>query len=278
MQESVLDRYAVMGNPIGHSLSPRIHHAFAEETNQSLAYNAMLVEMGEFPLKVSSFFAEGGQGLNITVPFKQEAWQLADNLSSDAKLAGAVNTLFSDQAGKLQGHNTDGIGLIRDIKHNYNCSIEGKKILIMGAGGASRGIILPLLREQPESVRIVNRTLSKAEELAQLFSQYGNVKACAYDDLNESKADTVDWIINASSASLEGTLPPMPSHILSKETVCYDLMYGQQETVFCQWAQKAGAIKVMDGLGMLVEQAAESFYLWRGIRPTTDKVILGLRK
>jgi len=273
-----VDRYAVMGNPIGHSLSPLIHKAFAEETNQLLLYSSILVEAGEFPLEVSRFFAAGGKGLNITVPFKKEAWELADNLSAEANLAGAVNTLLKDQEGKLQGHNTDGLGLIRDIKSNYNCIIEGKKILVMGAGGATRGILLPLLRERPESVCIVNRTLSKAEELAQLFSKYGAVSACGYDELSAGEAKKMDWIINASSASLQGELPPMPGNILSSDAVCYDLMYAQDETVFCQWAQGAGAMKVMNGLGMLVEQAAESFYLWRGIRPTTQKIIQGLRK
>ncbi len=273
-----MDRYAVMGNPIGHSLSPRIHKAFADETNQLLDYSAMLVGEGEFPLAVSRFFAEGGKGLNVTLPFKQEAWALSDELSSEAKLAGAVNTLFQNKDGKLQGHNTDGIGLIRDIKSNYNCSIKGKNILVLGAGGATRGILLPLLRERPESICIVNRTLSKAEELVEIFSKYGDIKACGYGELSEKKANKVDWIINASSASLEGELPPVPDDILSKEAVCYDLMYAQEETVFCQWAQRGGAIKVMNGLGMLVEQAAESFYLWRGVRPATDSVIMSLKK
>ena len=272
-----MDRYAVMGNPISHSLSPLIHKAFANETNQLLDYSAMLVSEGEFPLEVSRFFDEGGKGLNVTVPFKQEARALSDELSSEAKLAGAVNTLLKDKAGKLQGYNTDGIGLIRDIKHNHKCIIEGKNILVAGAGGAARGILLPLLRERPKSICIANRTPNKAEELAALFSKYGDVTACGYEELSEKKANKVDWIINASSASLEGALPPVPDDILSKEAICYDLMYAQEETVFCQWAQQAGAIKVMNGLGMLVEQAAESFYIWRGVRPTTESVIMSLR-
>ncbi len=273
-----MDRYAVMGNPIAHSLSPIIHKAFADETNQLMDYSAMLVGEGEFLLEVSRFFNEGGKGLNVTVPFKQEAWALSDELSSEAKLAGAVNTLLKDKAGKLQGYNTDGIGLIRDLKHNHNCSIEGKSILVLGAGGAARGILLPLLREQPESICIVNRTPSKAEELAELFRKNGTVTACGYDELSEKKVNKVDWIINASSASLDAKLPPVPNDILSKEGLCYDLMYAQEETVFCQWAQQVGAKKVMNGLGMLVEQAAESFYLWRGIRPTTVSVIKSLRR
>ncbi len=272
-----MDRYAVMGNPIVHSLSPRIHLAFAEETKQRLSYQAMLVGIGEFTKEVYHFFAEGGKGLNVTVPFKQEAWALAEVLSADAELAGAVNTLFKDSGGKLQGHNTDGIGLIRDIKHNYKLGIEGKNILVLGAGGAARGILLPLLQENPESICIVNRTLGKAEELAGLFSKYGDIRACSYQALGDGKTKKIDWIINATSASLEGELPPISHNILSNESACYDLMYGSDETVFCQWARRAGVTKVMDGLGMLVEQAAESFYLWRGARPTTNKIILELK-
>ncbi|MBN4075077.1 MAG: shikimate dehydrogenase [SAR86 cluster bacterium] len=275
-----MDRYAVMGNPIGHSFSPRIHSAFADETDQQLSYNAMLVGIGEFPQESSRFFSEGGKGLNVTVPFKQEAWALAEELSSDAEIAGAVNTLFKDQDGRLQGHNTDGLGLVRDIKNNHSSSIEGKNVLVLGAGGATRGILLPLLREQPLSICIANRTRSKAEELAVLFSAYGNVSACGLEDLKEKKGGQkkIDWIINASSASLQGELTPISAETLSQDAICYDLMYAQEETVFCQWARQAGAIKVMDGIGMLVEQAAESFYLWRGIRPNTASVIQSLKK
>jgi len=274
-----LDRYAVMGNPIEHSLSPRIHLAFANETNQRLSYEAVLVKTGEFQQGVSLFFAEGGKGLNVTVPFKQEAWALAEELSPHAELAHAVNTLLKNEKGTLQGHNTDGLGLIRDIKSNNNGSLKGKKILVVGAGGAARGILLPLLNEAPESICVVNRTQSKAQELAELFSKYGNIRACGFEKLGiDSPNKKVDWIINASSSSLRGELPPIPKDILNDGAACYDLMYGPKETVFCQWARQAGAKKVMDGLGMLVEQAAESFYLWRGIRPTTDKVILNLKK
>ncbi len=272
-----MDKYAVMGNPIGHSFSPLIHSAFAEETNQRLSYSAILVEAGEFHKEVLRFFAEGGKGLNVTVPLKQEAWALAEDLSADAEIAGAVNTLFKDQEGRMQGHNTDGIGLIRDIKLNHKSSIKGKNVLVLGAGGAARGILLALLRENPLSICIINRTRSKAEELAVLFSNYGKVTACGIEDLKKKKSKPAGWIFNASSASLQGELLTIPTSMLNHNTACYDLMYAQQETIFCKWAEQAGAGKVFDGIGMLVEQAAESFYLWRGIRPTTPNVIQSLK-
>ena len=270
-----MDRYAVMGNPIGHSLSPQIHNAFADETKQQLSYSTMLVELGQFTQTVSSFFNTGGKGLNVTVPFKQEAWALAEELSAEAEIAGAVNTLFKDQNDRLQGHNTDGIGLIRDIKNNHKSRLEGKNILVLGAGGATRGILLPLLREQPLHLCVANRTQSKAEELAVLFEGQGNVTSSGLDELGGMK---FDWIINASSASLQGELPALKADILNAGAVCYDLMYAEEDTIFCQWARQAGADKVMDGIGMLVEQAAESFYLWRGVRPNTAYLIQGLKK
>ncbi|MDG2090209.1 MAG: shikimate dehydrogenase [Gammaproteobacteria bacterium] len=273
-----MDRYAVVGNPIGHSLSPSIHKVFADDTKQQLTYNAMLIEPGEFPQDVSNFFSEGGKGLNVTVPFKQEAWAFAEDLSIEAEIAGAANTLFKAKDGKIQGHNTDGKGLIRDIKHNHDFNLEGKNILVLGAGGATRGILLPLLNERPANICIANRTISKAEELAALFGKYGKLSACGLEDLKEAKGKQVDWIINASSASLQGDLPHLPYDILSNDAACYDLMYAQVETVFCQWARQGGVLKVMDGIGMLVEQAAESFYLWRGIRPDTASLIQSLQK
>lgn len=270
-----MDRYAVMGNPIGHSLSPQIHNAFAAETKQQLSYSAMLVELGQFAQAVSSFFNADGKGLNVTVPFKQEAWDLAEELSEEAEIAGAVNTLFKDQNGRLQGYNTDGIGLIRDIKNNHESRLEGKKILVLGAGGATRGILLPLLREQPLHLCIANRTSSKAEALAVLFEEHGDLSSSGLDELDGMK---FDWIINASSASLQGELPPLTPEMLNAGAACYDLMYAKEETVFCQWARQAGALKVMDGIGMLVEQAAESFYLWRGVRPETANLIQTIKK
>ena len=251
-----MDRYAVLGNPVNHSKSPVIHSAFAKQCKQAITYTAIHVEPGNFAQTVASFFEQGGKGLNVTVPFKQEAWALAEDLSADAQLAGAVNTLWMN---------------------NHGAKLEQKKILVLGAGGAARGIILPLLRERPAELYIVNRTLSKAEELAVLFAEYGNVQACGLDDINKRKDKHTDWLINATSASLQGELPMLPDGILNPGASCYDLMYAKQETVFCQWAKQAGAEKIMDGLGMLVEQAAEAFYLWRGVRPNTAAVIKSLR-
>lgn len=277
-----MDQYAVMGNPVAHSLSPVIHSEFARQTQQKLSYQAIQVETGSFASAVSDFFAQGGKGLNVTVPFKQEAWSLALQRSPDAEIAGAVNTLLQDATGTLQGHNTDGAGLIRDIKDNLGARLEAKTVLILGAGGATRGILLPILREQPVKVIVANRTYSKAAELTKAFAQYGSLEARALDDLEDLKAD---WLINATSASLQGELPALPASIINSDSCCYDLMYSKkhskkdsrQETPFCAWAREAGASLVADGLGMLVEQAAESFYLWRGVRPETLSVINSLR-
>ena len=266
------DRYAVMGNPVAHSKSPRIHTQFAHETRQDLVYEALLVEPGSFKRAVAEFFAGGGKGLNITVPFKQEAWALAQDKSEQAALAGAVNTLFM-RDNRLQGHNTDGIGLVRDIMQNHGGTFAGKRVLILGAGGATRGILLPLLQQQPASVCIANRTISKATELATLFAPYGKTDACGYDALSGLQ---FDWVINATAASLQGELPPLPADLLAPAAWCYDLMYAKEPTVFCQWATQHGAARSIDGLGMLVEQAAEAFWLWRSIRPSTAAVLASL--
>ncbi len=268
------DHYAVMGNPVAHSKSPRIHAAFAQQTNQDLDYSALLVEPGTFPARVHTFFAEGGKGLNITVPFKQEAWELARVRSPQAELAGAVNTLLQDKEGRIHGHNTDGMGLVRDILQNHGGQLAGKTILVLGAGGATRGILLPLLQQRPARICIANRTVSKAEELATLFSAHGNVSACGFNALQNQ---SFDWVLNATAASLHGELPPLPAGLVHKQSWCYDLMYGNEPTIFCRWAQQHGAHKALDGLGMLIEQAAEAFWLWRGVRPDTAPVLRALR-
>jgi shikimate dehydrogenase len=269
----VIDQYAVMGNPVAHSKSPFIHEAFARQTGQQLEYKRLLVEAGSFAARVAEFFSAGGKGLNITVPFKQEAWELAKLKSPEAALAGAVNTLLMDQSGVLQGHNTDGIGLVRDILQNSGGVLAGKSILILGAGGATRGILLPLLKEVPSHICIANRTVQKAEQLSSIFAGYGRVESCGYQDL---PGQSFDWVINASSASLQGELPPLPPGLITDKSWCYDLMYGAQPTIFCRWASQTGATS-LDGLGMLVEQAAEAFWLWRGIRPKTGSVLRDLR-
>jgi len=268
-----VDRYAVMGNPIAHSKSPMIHHLFAEQTNQTLSYEAILVEIDNFNQAVTDFSDNNGKGLNITVPFKQDAWQLASQRTARAELAGAVNTL-SWINGQWHGDNTDGVGLMHDLIHNHNIMLRDKRVLILGAGGAVRGILSPLISEQPKSVVIANRTVTKAETLASLFSDTGNVSASAYQDLSEP----FDLVINGTAASLQGELPPVPEHCISETTDCYDMMYASDPTPFMHWAGKLGASKCMDGLGMLVEQAAESFFIWRQVRPQTQSVIKTVRQ
>ena len=273
--EKRIDDYAVMGNPITHSKSPRIHSVFAEQTGQSVNYTAIHVDLGGFAQAVGNFVANGGKGLNITVPFKQEAWQLVDQRSERAERAGAVNTIKFEN-GKLFGDNTDGIGLVNDLTVNNQVAIKDKRILLMGAGGAARGVLAPLLAEQPSALVIVNRTVTKAIELAEQFGDMGAVSGCGYENLSDQQP--FDVIINATAASLQGELPPLPDKMVAEEGCCYDMMYGAEPTPFMQWAREQDAEKILDGLGMLVEQAAESFNIWRGVRPNTHIVIEMLRK
>jgi len=268
------DRYAVMGNPIGHSKSPYIHARFAEQTGQDLSYEAILVEPGDFPAAVARFRAAGGKGLNITVPFKQEAWALAQRRSGRAERAGAVNTLRWESDGTLYGDTTDGVGLVRDLKDNHGVQLAGRRLLLLGAGGAVRGVLEPLLAEQPLELVIANRTVARAEELADIFTGLGSLRACGFEALAGCQFDLV---INGTAASLQGEVPPLPAGVLADGAVCHDMMYGKEPTAFLRWAAAAGAVQTLDGLGMLVEQAAESFYLWRGVRPATAPVIAALR-
>lgn len=273
------DEYAVMGNPITHSKSPVIHTAFAEQTSQSIRYRAIQVDPGGFDQAVGNFFAVGGKGLNITVPFKQEAWKLANSLSERARLAGAVNTLKPDDEGKLFGDNTDGIGLVRDLKNNLGVSITDKKILLLGAGGAARGVLSPLLDEHPRQIVIANRTASRAHELAEQFNaQRKTVSSLTGAGFNELGEQQFDIVINATSASLAGDLPPIPADCLANATIVYDMMYGKNLTPFLIWAKQQGAKQISDGLGMLVEQAAESFFIWRNVKPETLPVINSIRE
>lgn len=269
-----VDEYAVMGNPIGHSKSPLIHAQFARQTKQAINYTAMHVDRGSFEQAVSNFAASGGKGLNITVPFKQEAWALADERSERAERAGAVNTLIFKNK-KIIGDNTDGIGLVQDLLDNKKIALKDKRILLMGAGGAARGVLLPLLNQQPAQLTIVNRTAEKAKDLADAFSDTGKVVGCGYAAL---AGQSFDLVINATAASLQGQMPPLPEAIIAAGGACYDMMYSSEPTAFMHWCQQQGADKVFDGLGMLVEQAAESFYLWRGVRPETSAVIESLRQ
>jgi len=257
------DRYAVFGNPIGHSKSPRIHAAFAEQTGESLRYEAIEAPRSDFAGAWRAFVAAGGKGANVTVPFKQEAFALAEVLSPRARLAGAVNTLMVGRDGRLYGDTTDGVGLVRDLEA-HAAPLRGARVLLLGAGGASRGVIEPLLEAGAGSLTIANRTVAKAEELAALFAGNGKVSGCGFGDV----AGPFDLVINATSASLTGDLPPLPDDLFAADGLAYDMMYAAEPTVFLRWAAERGA-RTVDGLGMLIEQAAESFWLWRQVRPET---------
>ena len=267
------DKYAVFGNPIAHSKSPQIHAEFAGQTGQDMDYQRQLVEVGAFASAAEQFFQAGGKGLNVTLPFKLDAFNYAQQLTERARSAGAVNTLLRDGDGILCGDNTDGAGLLRDITVNLGWSVRAKKVLVMGAGGAVRGVLQPLLKELPQHLVIVNRTLDKALQLSREFAEQGYLLGCDYQML---EGQQFDLVINGTSASLGGELPPLPDDLLLPGACCYDMMYGAEPTLFLRWAGERGA-QVADGLGMLVEQAAESFCLWRGVRPQTAPVISSLR-
>lgn len=269
------DRYAVLGNPIAHSKSPRIHRLFAEQTGQDLQYEAILVPVGGFTRAVADFQTQGGRGVNITVPFKQEAWALADERSARAQRAGAVNTLLLRADGSRYGDTTDGVGLVRDLCGNHGVRLAGQRVLLLGAGGAARGVLEPLLAEQPVEIVIANRTVANAQSLVRAFAELGALTACGFDAL---KGESFAVIINATAAGLQGEVPPLPAGVLVPQGCAYDMMYGDAPTAFVRWAQAQGPVQAFDGLGMLVEQAAESFYLWRGIRPDTGQVITELRQ
>ena len=269
------DRYAVFGNPIAHSLSPEIHAAFARQTGRDIDYRRQLVERDGFDAAARRFFTSGGKGLNITTPFKIDAFNFAAALTERARRAGAVNTLANRDDGSILGDNTDGAGMVRDIAVNQGWRIGGRDVLVLGAGGAVRGVLEPLLGEGPRSVTIANRTESKAEQLARAFADLGAVAGCGFAALESRRFDLV---INGTSASLSGDLPPLPDGLIAGDGCCYDMMYGVEPTVFLVWAQKAGVKNLADGLGMLVEQAAESFYLWQQVRPETGNVIAQVRQ
>ena len=264
--------YGVFGNPIAHSKSPLIHGLFAEQTGQAISYKPLLAPLDSFPEFVTQFFVNGS-GANVTVPFKEQAFALADQLSERAQRAKAVNTLKKLDDGRLLGDNTDGAGLVNDLLNNH-VVLAGQKILILGAGGAVRGVLEPLLAQGPAEVCIVNRTVEKAEQLACEFADLGHMTAAGYDWIDAP----VDIIINGTSASLSGELPPLANSLIKAgDTVCYDMMYGKDTTVFNQWAQAQGAARTLDGLGMLVEQAAEAFFVWTGVRPNPKPVLEQLR-
>ena len=271
------DRYAVIGNPIAHSKSPQIHAEFAKQAGEDISYAAILAPLNEFEKTVREFIAGGGKGMNVTLPFKQQAYAMCNELTERAQLAGAVNTLtFS--GGKILGDTTDGKGLIRDIIGNLGFDIEGKSILVIGAGGAARGTLAPLLRCNPSRLVIANRTHAKAAELARLITpqdkKQKHIEAKTFEQLASEK---FDLLINATSASLTNALPEMPKNIQLNQTFTYDMMYAKLPTLFMKFAKQHGAARVSDGLGMLVEQAAESFFVWRGVRPETKSVLIKMR-
>jgi len=268
------DRYAVMGNPVAHSKSPRIHALFAQQLRHQIEYTAIQVDPGGFAQAVDQFRAGGGKGLNVTVPFKQEAYWLTEHRSERANIAQAVNTLRFEPDGRLFGDNTDGAGLVHDLEKNRHFPIRDKHLLILGAGGAVRGVLHPLLHKHPALIVIANRTVSKARDLAEEFSQYGKVEGCGFDEL---KGLHFGLVINGTAASLKGEIPPLPENLFAKNALAYDMMYGDKARPFLNWAELHGADQVADGLGMLVEQAAESYLIWRGVRPETRSVIEKLR-
>ncbi len=270
---SAPDRYAVIGHPVSHSRSPFIHARFAAQTGHALTYSTIDAGPHAFEAVTRAFFAEGGKGLNITVPHKEAAVALADQLTPRAQRAGAVNTLALRNDGSLLGDNTDGAGLARDLVHNHGVSIAGRRVLLLGAGGAARGILAPLLGLKPSQLSVVNRTVDRAVALAGAFRDLGALTALSYADLGPQPWDIV---VNATAASLSGELPALPPGIVSGQSICYDLAYAADETPFVRWAHQRGVARAMDGLGMLVEQAAESFHLWRGVRPDTASVLSAL--
>ncbi len=267
------DRYAVFGNPVGHSKSPFIHGRFAEETGQAMRYEAILAPLDGFARSVAEFIAAGGRGANVTVPFKEEAFRLCTRLTPRAERAGAVNTLVFEANG-IVGDNTDGAGLVRDLEENLGVTLAGKRIALFGAGGAARGALAPLLAGRPASLRIANLSVAKAEELA---AGVADLAFVATGDYAALAGERFDVLINATSASLAGASLPLPEGICAPGCLAYDMMYGRGDTPFMAQARVLGATRLADGLGMLVEQAAEAFCVWRGVRPATAPVLAELR-
>lgn len=266
-----MDRYAVLGHPITHSLSPQIHALFIKQTQQDMQYDSIELPVTSFETRVWQLFKDGFSGFNITVPFKTDAFDFVDVMTDRARRARAINTLKKMEDGRIFGDTTDGVGLLLDITENLNWQIEGKNILILGAGGAVRGVLEPLLNANPESLVVANRTLKKAEELSDEFRE---LSPATFDELTGQ----FDLIINGTSASLSGQVPPLPDGIMHADTRCYDMMYGKEPTAFMKWATQQGVTECADGLGMLVGQAAESFQIWRDVKPDTKNIITTIRE
>jgi shikimate dehydrogenase len=272
-QGTTADKYAVIGYPVAHSWSPFIHGLFAKQTGHAITYSRLEVAPEALNDRVAEFFANDGKGLNVTLPHKQAACLIARERTTRAEMAGAVNTLALRDNGVL-GDNTDGAGLIADLTRNLAFDLEGTRVLVLGAGGAARGVLGPLLEADPEYLEIANRNAERAVELAHEFSTLGTVHGCGFDAIADS---TFDLVLNATSASLQDTIPPIPPQVIGPTTLCYDMAYGKGDTAFTRWAKSAGAGRAETGWGMLVEQAAESFLLWRGVKPQTAPVIAAVK-
>ncbi len=268
--ESEPDRYALVGHPVEHSRSPLIHRLFASQTGQNMSYELIDAAPQSFETAVRGFAAAGGKGMNVTVPHKEAAFAIVDERSDAADRAGAVNTITFEH-GRIRGDNTDGIGFIRDVRVNQRQTIEGRRVLILGAGGAARGIVAPLLECRPLELVIANRTIERARVLARQFPAAGEVYAMTFDQL--AALESFDIAINATSAGLRGETPPFPATLVGADTFCYDLVYSVNATPFVAWARQLGAARAVQGWGMLVEQAAESFWIWRGVRPDTAPIL-----
>jgi shikimate dehydrogenase len=266
-----MDNYGVVGNPINHSKSPEIHQLFAKQVGHDILYHRIPATDENFASVLEEFFKKGGKGLNITLPFKEKAFRFADSCTDNAQSCHSVNTLTFSEDGRAHGDNTDGIGLINDLKNN-DILLENKEVLILGAGGATRGIVPVLFKNGVGSITLYNRTTEKAELLQEEFMPFGEIQSLSSDDLTGG----FGLVINATSASLDGVIPDIPDNVVSN-AVCYDLAYSYGETSFLNWAKKNGSAKNLQGLGMLVEQAAESFFIWRGVRPRTSEVVNKLR-
>lgn len=269
------ERYAVMGNPVAHSKLPQIHALFAHQCKHRIEYTAIQVDAGGFRQAAEQFRAAGGKGLNIALPFKIDAFRFADNTSDRARVVGAVDTLKFERDERVFGDNTDGAGLVRDIEINLGTPLRGKQVLLLGVGGGVRGVLAPLLRQNPARVLVANTTVPKAKQLIGEFAAYGKIEALSYEAL---RGEHFELVINDSSASADDELPPLPESLLARGALAYDMLYGDRPTPFMEWATLHGAGRVVDGLGMLVEQAAESYFLWKGARPDTKPVIAVLRK
>ncbi|MFP8966979.1 shikimate dehydrogenase [Pokkaliibacter sp. CJK22405] len=275
-----MDRYLVLGHPVAHSKSPWIHQQFAEQTGQDLCYDRQELPVDGFVEGVQALVADGVRGMNVTVPFKEQVPALCQHLSERVKRAGAANTVYITEEQTLACDNTDGIGMVRDMRENCGWQIAGLRVLVLGAGGAVRGVLAPLLAEKPAQLVIANRTASKAQALAELFADLAEeastaIQGCGFDAL---AGQQFDLIINGTSASLQGDVPPLPADVLDANGAAYDMMYGAQPTAFLRWVQAHSQARCQDGLGMLVEQAAESFWIWRGVRPQTAPVIAKIRQ